>query len=253
MGQSQTINAAFPIASGGTGTLSLVQGPTSCGVTTTSLTLTAAATASGGATVYSTTGTGVVGQYYIVAGDTNSVTSVAAASGATTVYTGIFPAGGSNAYAGFLVTFSAFAQGANNGIFLISASTTTTLTVDNAQGVIDTTGTASINVNNGGPWIATAVSAGTSITLKNPNGVAESFSGTAKLASCNIANSLTSGNLYVFGATGFTVPANPGAAIYTVTANNNGTSIGTLVTPPMISGQTNTSMLSGISYVLPPV
>lgn len=72
---------------------------------------------------------------------TNTVSSVAAAGGtlgpnatATTVYTGTFTNGGSNAYAGLTLTFSGFSTAANNGTFICVASTTTTVTVTNPNG-----------------------------------------------------------------------------------------------------------------------
>ena len=59
---------------------------------------------------------------------TNTVSSVAAASGtngpngtATTVYTGTFTNGGSDAYAGLVLCLSGFSTAANNGTFLCYA------------------------------------------------------------------------------------------------------------------------------------
>lgn len=75
---------------------------------------------------------------------TFAITSVNNASAGSTVYNGTFANGGANAYANFLVCFSGFAVKANNGCFIISASTTSTITVNNAAGVSDTTGTATI-------------------------------------------------------------------------------------------------------------
>lgn len=72
---------------------------------------------------------------------TNTVSSVAAAGGtlgpgatATTVYTGTFTNGGSNAYAGFNITMTGFGTAANNGTFMCVASTTTTVTLTNPNG-----------------------------------------------------------------------------------------------------------------------
>lgn len=72
---------------------------------------------------------------------TNTVASVAAASGtagpggtATTVYTGTFTNGGTNAYQGFVFTLSGFSTAANNGTYLCIASTTTTITLCNPNG-----------------------------------------------------------------------------------------------------------------------
>jgi hypothetical protein len=73
-----------------------------------------------------------------------SITSVANASGGTTVYTGTITGGATetNSYAGYYFTTSLFAHSANNGTFLCTASTSSTLTLANAAGVSDTTGSA---------------------------------------------------------------------------------------------------------------
>jgi len=153
-------------ASGGIGTWSLVQGPGSCGgaghcqlnIPNTTLTLSAAANASGGTTVYTTTGTCVVNSYYDVRGFTTAA-------------------------------------------------------------------------NNGGPWIATAVSAGVSCTLANPSGVSESHAATQILVSATmtINANLTAGNQYIALAT-VQGDAPPGYQISTITSG--GTSIGTTLTHP---------------------
>jgi hypothetical protein len=77
---------------------------------------------------------------------TMAVSSVAAASGGSTVYTGTFAACASNACVGLPFYFSGFALAANNSQgtttaqYVASASTATTLTVNNPNGVVDTTG-----------------------------------------------------------------------------------------------------------------
>ena len=169
------------------GTLTLVQGPFACGVTATTLTLTAAANASAGTTLYSTAGTAIVGSYYFVSGFTGN-------------------------------------------------------TANNSQA----------GVSGGGPWIATAVVAGVSVTLANPNGVADATGGTAGLASCNIAKSLTAGNLYVFGAVGINGAGNTYDTIFNVTANSNGTAItsGSLHVSPVVFGSQHEPVIAGEAYVL---
>jgi hypothetical protein len=69
-----------------------------------------------------------------------TITSVANASAGTTVYTGTFPGGASNGYAGMTFVIAGFVTNptVNNGTFLCSASTTTTLTLNNAFGVAET-------------------------------------------------------------------------------------------------------------------
>lgn len=72
-----------------------------------------------------------------------SLTQCAAASGGTTVYTGLILGGASNALAGNTYLVTGFAELANNGIFTCSASTTTTLTLSNTGGLAeDATSTA---------------------------------------------------------------------------------------------------------------
>lgn len=75
-----------------------------------------------------------------------NITSVANASGGNTVYTGTFPACGSNACVGKSGVFQEFSHTANSNdlvtpTFTVSASTTTTLTVNNPSGVAETTTT----------------------------------------------------------------------------------------------------------------
>lgn len=76
-----------------------------------------------------------------------NLTSVNAATGSPpqfTVYNGTITGGAGNAYAGYYFTISGFANPTNNGTFLVTASTTTTLTLVNANGVAETNaGTAS--------------------------------------------------------------------------------------------------------------
>ena len=74
-----------------------------------------------------------------------SVTSVDNASTGTTVYNGVFPDAGSNAYVGMLFLIAGFTNGANNGAFIVTASTTTTLTLANAGGVAETAAATGIS------------------------------------------------------------------------------------------------------------
>lgn len=54
------------------------------------------------------------------------------------VYSGSFPSGGSNAYAGKIFQVTGFAGAANNGYFVCTASTTTTLTLANGLATLET-------------------------------------------------------------------------------------------------------------------
>ena len=67
-----------------------------------------------------------------------TLASVAASVGATAVYTGTITGGGANAFAGMEFTVAGFAGANNNGTFICSASTTTTLTLSNAAATVET-------------------------------------------------------------------------------------------------------------------
>lgn len=67
-----------------------------------------------------------------------TLTAAANASSGTTVYTGTITGGGTNGLAGEVFVVAGFATSANNGTFICTASTTTTLTLDNGAGVAET-------------------------------------------------------------------------------------------------------------------
>jgi hypothetical protein len=72
-----------------------------------------------------------------------TLTAVAAASGGVAVYTGTITGGGSSAFEGIDFTITGFDDAVNNGVFSCTASTTTTLTLANPNAVADThSGTA---------------------------------------------------------------------------------------------------------------
>ncbi|VVB50959.1 Uncharacterised protein [uncultured archaeon] len=66
------------------------------------------------------------------------LTAAANASGGNTVYTGTFPGGASNGYSGLIFTVSGFTSPQNVGTYTCTASTLTTLTLNNANGVSET-------------------------------------------------------------------------------------------------------------------
>lgn len=71
--------------------------------------------------------------------NTLTLTSVANASGGTTVYTGTITGGGSNALVGLSYSVTGFSTSANNGgPWVVTASSTTTITLANASGVSET-------------------------------------------------------------------------------------------------------------------
>lgn len=86
-------------------------------------------------------------QVIVDTGSTGSLvlSAVAASVGTTAVYTGTFPGGGSNAYVGMVFTIAGFANGPNNGSFLCTASTTTTITLANANAVAETLAATAIS------------------------------------------------------------------------------------------------------------
>jgi uncharacterized repeat protein (TIGR01451 family) len=77
---------------------------------------------------------------------TFNLTSVASAAGGDTVYTGTFTGGAGNTLAGYIFVVDGFANSANNGRFISTASTATTLTLNNAAGVAQT-GTATADLD----------------------------------------------------------------------------------------------------------
>ncbi|PWT75509.1 MAG: hypothetical protein C5B59_08500 [Bacteroidetes bacterium] len=163
-----------------------------CPAGNTSGALTAASAAVGGLTLY--TGSIPFG------GNPSaySVTAAANASAGSTVYTGTFGQGGSNGLAGLAVTISGFANAANNGTFTISASSTTTITVNNASGVSQAGQVAMANVeplngqsvtisgfsnsgNNG--TFPVVISTPTTLVVTNSGGVSETHAGTVSVSS----------------------------------------------------------------------
>ena len=66
------------------------------------------------------------------------LTAAANASAGTTVYTGTITGGASNAYVGMIFLVSGFTNPINNGTFTCTASSLTTLTLSNANGVAET-------------------------------------------------------------------------------------------------------------------
>jgi len=64
-----------------------------------------------------------------------NLTSVAASAGDSAVYTGTITGGANNAYFGFMALVTGFTNPQNNGVFLCSASTVTTITFNNAAAI----------------------------------------------------------------------------------------------------------------------
>lgn len=144
--------------------------------------LTTAGTASGGNSIYTGTVTGGAGTALTLSA------AAAAASGGTTQYTGTITGGTANALVGATFTIAGFTNAANNGTWVCTASSATTLTLANAAGVAEThAGTATQN-NYAGGWVQVegflspannglfqcVASSASAITLANPSGVSQS-------------------------------------------------------------------------------
>lgn len=149
----------------------------------------------------------------LVLNNPNGVAQTQAANAAlltSTTYNGIFTGGAGNAYNGKTVVISGFTNAANNGTFTISASTATSITVNNKASVAETnpgtavittgtstmyTGTITGGVNNGfagdsftiagftnandnGTFTCTASTA-TTLTCSDTAGVTQTHAGTA--------------------------------------------------------------------------
>jgi hypothetical protein len=65
-------------------------------------------------------------------------TSIAAASGGVAVYTGTYTGGGASAFAGFQFVITGAGSAVNNGTFIATASSATTLTLANPAAVAET-------------------------------------------------------------------------------------------------------------------
>ena len=70
--------------------------------------------------------------------EAGTVFTLSAVTGATGVYTGTITGGGSNAFAGYTFVVAGFTNSANNGEFICTASSTTTLTLNNGSAVDET-------------------------------------------------------------------------------------------------------------------
>jgi hypothetical protein len=193
------------------------------------------------------------------------VLSAAAAAG---VYTGTITGGGSNAFAGLTFVVAGFVTTTNNGTFVCTASTTTTLTLANIASAAEThAGTATATTgtaiytgtitgggtnalagipftvagfagsNNNGSFIATASSA-TTLTLTNGAATAETHAGT-------VTPTAGAGTL-TYVEYGFRSLASGTAG--KLPASANGTAIATVSSTGLITGVTQGGTVVEISY-----
>jgi uncharacterized repeat protein (TIGR01451 family) len=191
---------------------------------------------------------------------TFTLTKVANVAGGTTVYTGTITGGNANAYLGATVVVAGFTNANDNGTFTCTASSTTTLTLNNTNGVAQThaataavttsttyngtiTGgagnayngdtvvvTGFVNAGNNGTFKATASSA-TTLTLNNIASIAETDPGTATIStgtSTVYTGTITGGINNGFAGDSFTIAGFGNAA-------NNGTFTCTASTPTTLT------------------
>jgi hypothetical protein len=92
------------------------------------------------------------GQYSISTASigTFNLTAAANASGGNTVYSGTFtsPTGASNGFEGFKFAIAGFPNAANNGTFTCTASSTSSITLNNANGVAQTHAATATDIGN---------------------------------------------------------------------------------------------------------
>jgi hypothetical protein len=139
------------------------------------------------------------------------LTSVANNSGGHTVYTGIITGGASNAFSGTTFVISGFTNAVNNGTYLCSASTGTTLTLVNALGTAETNaGTATTE----GTYII-ANAGGTNCLFQLAPAVNPTVSGNV---SAYLYNNGTTGAVGCFQLTN---PTSTGSALANTTTENS--------------------------------
>lgn len=130
------------------------------------------------------------------ASDTGSAAQIS--TNGSAIYTGTLTGGGSNAFAGFYFTTSGFAHSQNNGTFLCTASSATTLTLSNAAGFGE---------------LAVAAASDYVLTLTASNSFTTTGGQTVQLASFVNAPFLNGQLVKIVAATGSAFTANYGAYV----------------------------------------
>lgn len=151
-----------------------------------------------------------------------TLTAAADASSGTTVYTGTIPGGDSNAFKGQAFTVSGFQTPANNGTFVCTGSSATTLTLSNVSGVAEThAGTATGGMPGGPAFVFTLTAAadassGTTVyTGTFPGGDSNAFKGETFTVS-GFQTSANDGTFVCTGSSATTLTlANPNAVAET--------------------------------------
>ena len=107
-----------------------------------------------------------------------SLTSVTNSASGTAVYAGTFASGGSNAYEGNVVTVSGYtgAAAVNNGTFLVTASTTAGLTLNNPNAVA-VTAAGTVSFLQGTTVYTGTITGGAANAYKGLTAVVEGFTG----------------------------------------------------------------------------
>jgi hypothetical protein len=95
-----------------------------------------------------------------------AVTSADANSGGNTVYHGTFPGAAANAFVGMQVKITGFANAANNGTFVVAASSATTLTLVNPLGVAETI--SAVAISSGAVYVDNQDGTKTFLVAKSP-------------------------------------------------------------------------------------
>jgi len=181
-------------------------------------------------------------------GNALTLTSAATATGGNTVYTGTILGGASNGLVGQKFLVAGFDNSANNGTFTVTASTATTLTLNNAAGVADTYGatatpTAVGSIFNGLvetvlPGVTSTqfqvnLSAG-SATVNQGNTATTSIYGTATTTIGSILYQATNGTIVNIEntTTGQATALQPGATLITAQLSTASSTAGYFYTCP---------------------
>jgi hypothetical protein len=169
------------------------------------------------------------------------------------VLTGTFATGGSNGLAGYTVVVTGFSNATNNGTFEISASTTTTITINNALGLAETHAAVATPEEGTAVYTGTFTGVGTALTLSAAaaNGV---YTGTITGGAANalvgksyivagFANALNNGTFFCTASTATTLTLdNPNSVAVTAagtatqTLNGHEVVVAGFVTNPQNNG-----------------
>jgi len=168
-----------------------------------------------------------------------TLASVAASVGSSAVYTGTITGGAANAFAGYVFTVSGFTNSVNNGTFLCTASSITTLTLANANAVIETHAATAASAT-GGVVDALAVSGAGSdavtINIRNANGTLRTVASLITLIAAGIPT-LDGGFLTAGTSTAPTQALTAGASVaYSGGSGQNSNTVFKVAHTPVVDG-----------------